>query len=525
MGMGVGPTVRPWLLLTLGALAWILPLGARAAPTARPSPFQRQRFQQALQAAAALSRGRPAGALVVLEQARQRRDSAALATAAALCRVLQGDLRGARKTLAEATALGGTWLDAHYYRAVLALRAGRFDEARDALHHATTLGGQRPHFAMLSALLARRQGQGARARAALGHLARRRCDLLDPRLYPDPLAGAAEALGHLLRAFPRPAAAQTTVGNVLWAGHRYRRAEDHYQRARRRRPHNAAVLLRVARARLTAGDVPHALRLVTRGIAAAPGAAALRALRAELSLHLGRPAAARADLERAVRADPRAALPLARLANLLWERGAYERAERLYRYALKRDRRLAAARYGLARALDRQRKHEQATAAYRAATRANPANERYHLAFALHLQKRGQTQAAARARARARRAAALSSRAHQRARRAWRAGSALRRICAVADVGGLRAARVMLRRVRLPRAVQAFAQAALAQRAGQPTAAALMATAAALRPGPLLSAGAEPLTVVIERGQVEPDVPVVLKQYLMSVDPARFGDP
>ncbi len=506
------------LAITL-ALCLIGAVPASAATGAAP---RATRWNQALQAAAALSRGHVERALVILQRARRVHDSPALATAAALCQVLDNDRAGARRTLDTGARLGGNYLDVHYWRAVLALEQGQLAAAHQALLHARTLGGDRPHYLMLAALLARRQGQAAKARAALTRLARVRCDLLDPQLYPDSMAGIADALAHQLRDFPQPAAALLTMGNLLWTGRRYRHAETYFRRARAKLPGSPAVLLRLARLRLANADAPAALRLANLALARAPDAAALHALRAEVYLVLGKTDRAQADLARAVRLDPRQALSLSRLADRLWDTGGYGRAERLYRYALKQEPRLASARFGLARALNRRRRYAEATAAFRAAARLSPASERYWLAYALQLEKLGKSDQAARIRAQARRARALTERARRQARHAARQGGTVRRICRVADHGALAAARLMASRLRAPAAVRALIQAHLAARVGRTDSLALAQVAAALRPTRLIWLKADPPTVLTVRGDVEPGVPVVIQQFLMFLDPARF---
>jgi tetratricopeptide (TPR) repeat protein len=439
-----------------------------------------------------------------------------------MCQLLVGDEVGAHRTLQQGARQPGTFLEVHYWRAALALKRGLLDEAREALHHLSTLGGDRPRTLLLQALLSRRLGQAGQAADPLRRLARVRCDLLDPWLFPDAVAGLADAVVHLLKDFPQPASALLTAGNLLWATRRFRQAEEYYREAGRLSPEHPAVLLRLADVALVTGDVPEAIRLLTRGIARNPEAAPLRASRAEAYLLLGRSDEGRQDLERAVREEPTHALNLSRLGDLHFESGSYSQAELFYRYALARQQGLASARFGVARSHARRGEDAQAAESFRAATALNPANERYHLAYALHLEKLGRSAEAARSRARGAAAKALTDQLVAAVRQAQREGGALRSVCRAAQAGALKAAGIMERRLAAPPAARAFLRAHLSLRAGKPDAGAIAQAAAGLRPDRLLAMGAEPPSVITVQGRVDKDVPVVLKRFLPFLHPALF---
>ena len=116
-------------------------------------------------------------------------------------------------------------------------------------------------------MLALRRGQPGAARQAIGRLARTRCDLLDPTLYPDPVVELVRALSRMLRDFVQPADAEATLGTVLFTLRRYRAAEALFRRALGRVRGHGAALLGMARVRLVWGDAPGALRYASRAVA------------------------------------------------------------------------------------------------------------------------------------------------------------------------------------------------------------------------------------------------------------------
>lgn len=511
---------RQVALLVFAALA-LLGGGARswAAPT---HPERQALWVPMLRVASEVAQGRMDEALRIVSALAQPSEDQTIATATAMCRLVLGDEMGAHKDLQRATRAGGTHLEAHYWLAVVALRRGQVAEARQALHHALTLAGDRPNYLMLQAMLFRRTGQPALARDALGRLAQTHCDLLDPGLYPDPMVGLAEALVHLLRDFPQPGAALITAGNLLWASKRFRQAEHFFKRAGRVMSDHPAVLLRLAQVALVDQDAPEALRVLSRAIAKDPEDPELRASRAEAYLLLGRVDEAHVDLAKAVKGNPKEALPLARLADIHWSSGGYEQAELFYRYSLARHQGLASARFGLARAYARRGLDDKAAESFRAATALNPANERYHLAYALHLEKMEKPIEAARVRTRAAAARGLTQKLAAKVGRARREGGPIRSVCRMAEARALEAAAVMERRLSAPPAVRAFLRAHLARKAGRQDLAAQAMAAAGLRPERLISTGAEPPTVLSVKGEVDREVPVVLLRYLTFVDPARL---
>jgi len=497
-------------------LALVMTSGAAAAEarTARG-----KRWGEVLRAASFAAKGRTARALLVLRSLRQTRDTPALATASALCRMMGGDVRGAQRDLDRALKLGGSYVDGHYWTAVVALQGNRVGQARLGLKRALTLGGDRPHYLMLQVLLAKKSGQMAVARAALGTLVKKQCELLDPTLYPDPMVGLAEATLYVLRRYPHQASILFTVGNLMMMTRRYRQAKIYYLRAQKLLRQSAGLLLRRARLAMVDNNLPAALRLLDRGLALVPGAADLRSTRAEVLISLGRPTQALAELERSVKANPRNSLDLSRLADLLWDAGGYTRAERLYRYALRRNRGLASARYGVARALDRRGSYKLAERSYRAATALSPGNERYHLGLALFYDKLGRKAEGARAHAQAKRARAVAQAMARLDRRAAAVGAVARQACRVARAAALPAARLILSRIPGAPAVRGFLAAHLSALAGKTDAAGLAAALAGLKPSRLVGAKSDLPTVLTTKGKIAAQVPVVLKRYLSYVNP------
>jgi tetratricopeptide (TPR) repeat protein len=493
------------------ALAMATPAHARA--------DRGQRWSRLLQVASHAAQGRTARALLTLRAVRRTGDSPALATASALCRVLGGDLRGAQRDVDQALKLGGSYVEGHYWAAVVAQRAGRPAQARKALHRALTLGGDRPHFLMLQILLAKQSGQVALARAALVKLASRQCELLDPTLYPDPMAGLTATILYAMRRYPQQASLLFTAGNLMLMTRRYRQAEAYYLQAQKLLRQSAGVLLRRARLAMVDANLPLALRLLDRGLGLVPGASDLRSARAEVLIALGRPTAARAELERVLKSNPTNSLDLSRLADLLWDAGAYTRAERLYRYALRRANGLASARYGVARALDRRGRYKLAEQSYRAAMALSPGNERYHQALGLFYNKLGRKADATRARDRARRARALALAMQRLDDRASAVGAVARRACRVARVAAVGAARLISGRIRAAPAVRGFLAAHLAALGGKRDAAGLAAALAGLKPARLLGLRPDERTSLTVKGTIDTRIPVVLKRYLSYVDP------
>ncbi|MFH2007603.1 MAG: tetratricopeptide repeat protein [bacterium] len=503
-------------LLLIAALTAALLHGSTA--EARPQAPQSQRWSHVLRAASQAASGRIDRALLTLAYTRRSGDTPALATAAALCRLLRGDVQGARKQMQTALKLGGSYVDGHYWAAVIAARAGQPAEARTALHRALTLGGDRPRFLMLQILLAKGAGQPAVARLALAKLVRKHCELLDPALYPDPLAGLTDAMLHTLRAFPHKAPPLITAGNLMMMTRRYRQAFLYFQRAQKHQPRNAGLLLRLARLAMVDGDAPTALRLLDRGLAIAPGAGDLRSAKAEVLITLGRSTQARAQLELAVKANPNSAIDLSRLGDQLWGAGAYDRAERLYQYALRQQGGLASARYGVARALDRNGRYKEAERSYRAAVVLNPANQRYHLALALFHEKRGRAAEGVKSRQRAQRAQALAAQLRLLERQATAVGGVARQVCRVANARAVKAAQIMLRHFRAAPAIRAYLTAYLEGLSGRTNQPALTTVLAGLKPARLLTPVALPTELTVQ-GLVEPGVPVILKRYLSFLDP------
>ncbi len=499
---------------TLAAL-WVTGTTGAAARSPRGT-----RWAGLLRAASQAAGGRASMAILTLRSLRRSRDTPALATASALCRLMGGDPKGAARDFDRALALGGSYVDGHYWAATAALMSGNQHKARQALRRALTLGGDRPRYLMLQVLLEKRAGRPAVALAALRKLASKRCELLDPTLYPDPMVGMAEAIGHALRRYPRRASVLFTMGNLMMQTRRFRRAEGFFLKAQKLLRQSAGLLLRRARLALVDGNLPAALRLLDRGLALVPGAADLRSARAEVLMGLGHPTRARAELERALKANPRNSLDLSRLADLLWDSGGYGRAERLYRYALRRDRGLASARFGLARALDRRGRHKEALRSYRAATALSPGNQRYHLALAIFLDKLGRRAESARARTRARAAERLARTMLRLDRRASAVAAVARQACRVADAGAVTAARLMLARIRGAPAVRGFASAHLALIQSGSDHQGLASALAGIKPSRWLKARGDLPSVLTVKGKIAPQVPVVLKRYLTHINPA-----
>lgn len=498
--------------LTVTLLCYAAPAEARSA--------RGKRWGQVLQATSHAAKGRTAQAIQAFRAIRRAGDTPALATASALCRAQRGDLTGALKDLNQGLKLGGSYVDGHYWTAALALRAGQTTAAHQALRRALTLGGDRPHYLMLQILLAKKTGRMAKARTALAKLAKKRCELLDPTLYPDPMAGLVDAILYALRRYPKQSSLLFTAGNLMMMTRRFRQAQGYYRRAQKVLKQSAGLLMQRARLAMVDANLPVALRLLNRGLALVPGAADLRSVRAEVLIALGRPNQARAELERSVKANPKNSLDLSRLADLLWDAGAFNRAERLYRYALHRNRGLASARYGLARALDRRGRHKLAERSYRAAMALSPSNERYHLALALFYDKLGRKADGAAARVRAKRAHTLARSLRQLARRSVAIGAVARQACRVARASAVPAARLLLGRIRGAPAVRGFLAAHLAALGGKTDAAGLAAALAGIRPARLLFGGRDLPTALSVKGQIAPGVPVVLKRYLTFVNPA-----
>lgn len=504
-------------IVICAALALATTLGTTNADARSSS--RGKRWGQVLRAASLAAKGHTARAILTLRGLRQTKDTPALATASALCRLMGGDPRGAQKDLDRALALGGSYTDGHYWSAVVALRGNRTAQARLGLKRALTLGGDRPHYLMLQVLLAKKSGQTAVARTALGKLAKKQCELLDPSLYPDPMAGLAEATLYVLRRYPHQASILFTVGNLMMMTRRFRQAETYYLRAQKILQQSAGLLLRRARLAMVDANLPVALRLLDRGLALVPGATDLRSARAEVLIALGRPTQARAELERSVKANPRNSLDLSRLADLLWDFGGYSRAERLYRYALRRNRGLASARYGVARALDRRGRYKQAERSYRAATALSPGNERYHLALGLFYDKLGRKTDATRVQAHAKRARKLAQSMRSLDRRAAAIGAVARQACRVAQAAALPAARLIAQRISSAPAVRGFLVAHLSALAGKTDAVGLAAAMAGLKPARFLGTRSDLSTVLTVKGTIAPKVPVVLKRYLTYVNP------
>jgi len=500
-----------------GALLLVLMTVWTATAQAR-SP-RGKRWGLALQAASNAANGRTAQALLTLRNLRRKGDTPALATASALCRLMRADLRGAQADLDQALRLGGSYIDGHYWSAVVSLRAGRTAQARKGLRRALTLGGDRPHYLMLQVLLAKQSGQMAVARAALAKLAKKQCELLDPTLYPDPMVGLTAAVLYVLRRYPQQASILFTAGNLMMMTRRFAQAKVYYLQAQKIIQQSAGLLLRRARLAMVDANLPVALRLLDRGLALVPGATDLRSARAEVLIALGRPTRARAELERAVKANSRNSLDLSRLADLLWDTGGYNRAERLYRYALRQNSRLASARYGVARSLDRRGRYKLAEKSYRAATALSPANERYHLALGLFFDKLGRKAEGARIRTRAKRAHALAQAMVRRNRRAASIGTVARQACRVARAAAVPAAKLIISRMKGAPAVRGFIAAHLSALTGKPHAAGLAAALAGLKPTRLLTSQAIERTTLTVKGKIEPQVPVVLKRYLSYVNP------
>ncbi len=479
-----------------------------------------KRWGQVLRAASQAANGRTAHAILTLRSLRQTRDTPALATASGLCRLMGGDAPGAQRDLDTALKLGGSYVDGHYWTAVIALRGGRRLQAQKGLNRAMTLGGDRPHYLMLQVLMAKQAGQLTTARSALGKLAKKRCELLDPTLFPDPMVGLVEATLYVLRRYPQQASILFTAGNLMMMTRRFRQAKRYYLRAQKLLQQSAGLLLRRARLAMVDANLPLALQLLNRGLGLVPGAADLRSTRAEVLIALGRPAQARAELERSVKANPRNSLDLSRLADLLWDTGGFNRAERLYRYALRRNRGLASTRYGVARALDRRKKYKEAERSYRAATALSPGNERYHLGLALFFTKLGRKGDAATAHARAKRARALAGSLQKLDRQAAAIGAVARQACRVAHAAAVPAARLILRRMTGAPAVRGFLSAHLATLEGKTDAAGLARALAGIKPTRWLAKRSDLMTVLTVKGQIAPKVPVVLKRYLTYVNPA-----
>ena len=508
---------KPHVILGLAVL-----LAAVSPHLAQARSKEGHHWAQVLRAASDAASGHTARALLTLNTIRRGRDTPALATASALCYLLRNDVPRAHRELQIALKLGGSYVEGHYWTAVTATRAGKLALARTALHRAFTLGGERPHFLMLQALLAKKSGQPAVARAALGKLARKRCELLAPSLYPDPMAGLTQTVLYILRLYPRKSAPVATAGNLMMMTRRYRQATHYYQRARKLMGQHPGLLLRLARLSLADGDAPTALRRLDRALALATNNPELRAAKAEVLLIMGRPAAARAQLELAVNANPGVALNLSRLADLLWSAGGYERAERLYRYALRRQSNLASARYGLGRALDRKGRYVDAEQAYRAAASINPANERYHLALALLYDKLKQPRKAGVWRQQARKARALGVQMRRLTNRASATGGLARQACTLARARASRAATIMTQRIQHAPALKAFVLAHLAALAGKGQPRAIATVLAGLNPARLLHTTTIPPTVLSVQGRITSGAPVTIKRYLSYLSPALF---
>ncbi len=357
------------LLLSLASLA----------AHAQPATAQKA-WALALRAAEALARGDRTRAHRNLAQAVRYLDSVELRVAAELL-----DPKDLGALEREVRSRGETGA-AHYWLGRQQLCAGRLARACASFRAAASLEPSRPSRHLAVALACRAAGrswiQAARTAARL------QWDLLDPRLYPDRIAGVLELVGSSLGPLRRHRRYLLSLATLSFRTGHLRQTEAMARQVLQSRGEVPDAMFLLAAALQRAGWPERARSWIRKGLALNPDHPGLLALAGEQALRHGRWTEARKALERSVAVDPTSPVTLSRLADLWWRTGAYAKAEKLYRYALARDSNFGPAHYGLARVFQRRREYQEAERHYRAAIRANPANPKYRFGFALFLRLR-----------------------------------------------------------------------------------------------------------------------------------------
>jgi len=351
-------------------------------------------WTEALKGAALAADGKLDQACVRLDRARRWKNDVAVRAALALCQLAAGRTATARVMLEKLARTAGELPAVQYWLARLLAR--RFPvRACHAMDAALSLGGDLPRYLVGKALACRSVSHAA-AVDALALAASKTWDIMDPRLYPDPVTGVIDMVDQALGTFPNKQQVLITLAHLYVTAHRLSSAEVMARKVIATWGHVHEAYFVLARARYLAGDYKGAATWVGRSLGVEPSDPQALALRAALSIRTGKIIRARSDLERSVRADPTDAVNLARLGHLYWKTGAYPRAEKMFRYSLARMPSLASAHHGLALALARRHKFVEADRQHRLAIAGNPVNALYRRGYAQFLQQRGKAAAAAR---------------------------------------------------------------------------------------------------------------------------------
>ncbi|MCD6498924.1 MAG: tetratricopeptide repeat protein [Deltaproteobacteria bacterium] len=378
---------RMVIVIAVALLSDLVPGPAWAQNSARG-----RMWTEALKGAALAADGKLDQACVRLDRARRWKNDVAVRAALALCHLAAGRPTTARLMLEKLARTAGELPAVQYWLARLLARRSPV-RACHAMNAALSLGGDLPRYLVGKALLCRSVSHAA-AVDSLALAASKTWDIMDPRLYPDPVAGLIDMVDQALRTFPNKQQVLLTLAHLYVTAHRLSSAEATARRVIATWGHVHEAYFVLARARYLAGDYKAAATWVERTLGSDPSDPQALALRAALSIREGKIVRARSDLERSVRADPTDAVNLARLGHLYWKTGAYPRAEKMFRYSLARMPSLATAHHGLALALARRRKFVEAERQHRLAIAGNPVNALYRRGYAQFLQQRGKAAAA-----------------------------------------------------------------------------------------------------------------------------------
>lgn len=332
----------------------LLDLGELERAEAIAAELEEPTYRKLVRGRLLLTRGRPAEALALLEEALvEWPDNARARYLAARAAEETGDLERAIREYKEAFRADPARTDAALQGARLHLRRGQY---RAAAQLALQGAGERPESARESLLL------GARALRLNGQLpaARRALERLEEE-HPEHRAEARAERAALVLHEEGPAAAVEVLES---AG------------LDLRDPASLPALRALVEALHADGRSDEALRRVAAAVETHPEAPGLRDLHGRLLLRAGRPEAARQAFERALEAEAEHAGALQGLAALAARSGDVEGALSLLERAEEAEPERADVRYSTARLLLRMGRREEGLASLREALRIDPSHAR-----------------------------------------------------------------------------------------------------------------------------------------------------